>query len=112
MSPKREPAMTPRPARSSTGKLIRRNHMKDLAAKSRFQRARRGVRLGSPERAKQPAWSKRPQNCAGEAPREAGIIEYPRPQGALASLVTSRTRPLLFALHLLDLLLAFNVNYI
>ncbi len=44
--------MAPNPARSSTGKAIRRNHMRDLSAKGCISRARAAGRIQGSQRSK------------------------------------------------------------
>jgi len=46
--------MMPSPARSNTGKAIKRNHMNDLTAKSHIPRAKRWFRFGCSKGAKRP----------------------------------------------------------
>ena len=103
--------MAPSPARSSTGKAAKRNHVKDLTAKSYLRRAKRGLKLEFQRGRSDPLVKGRGLNRAHEASKNASIIEYPRPPSAAAPVGVGQTLYALFALHRLDLLLAFKVNY-
>src|ERR1017187_291824 len=103
--------MAPSPSRSSTGKTARRDPVKDLTAKSHLRRAKRGLKLEFPRGRNDPLVKGRGLNRAHETSKNASIIEYPRPPSAAAPVGVGQPLYVLFALHRLDLLLAFNVNY-